>query len=244
MNLANLFETDWNLADEATFKEKNWWRALKQFDFKTVRNPFRTKLTWKLAKKEPNRVTFNRRPEESAAFRWELVRRCFQLPIPIWPELERERREQFIPHLANNYDPPCCFVLGDEIPRTAISFPTVFFDVSKSDESLFHAFRTLVEGERIRLNVAPEQNPNTAKMGTSPPQWHLLELLDERFRVPTPRVKGRPKKGGKNQYSTEEIKQVMTLVRQASDWAPRFFQKWPNLGFCETPPTGGVPHFS
>lgn len=235
MNLSNIFEVDWSLTDAANQNNQHWWRALKQFEFKTLKDPVRTKLEWRLTKTEPDRVTFNRRPEESAAYHWELVRRCYQLPIPTWPELERDRREQFIPILANNYDPPSCFVSGDDIPSTAVEFPGVYFDVSKSDQSLFHTFRTLIEGHRIRLNVNPEKTPNTSKMATSLPQWHLLELLDDRFRVPTSRLKGRPSGGRRNQYSTEETRQIQTLVLQASDWAPRFFSKWPDSGLPRNP---------
>ena len=76
MNLANLFDVDWNLCTDAQAKANDhWWRALKNFKFVPKTNPTGSKLVWRGGGANcPLRSL-----EELAAYRFEAVRRILNL---------------------------------------------------------------------------------------------------------------------------------------------------------------------
>ena len=226
MNLANLFEVDWSLCTDAQAKANDhWWRALKNFKFVPKTNPTGSKLVWRGGGANcPLRSL-----EELAAYRFEAVRRILNLQgsAQSWPNLDSTDRMLLIDKLGKGYNPGCLYFCHDEgRPDSAVPLnsngPILFWDLAFPDDVLIHNFRILVETERRNLGINPGgKRRETKGMTMSPPQFHLLELLDERFqRASEPRKVGRlcldePP----NAYPAEEQRKVNNLVGDALKWA-------------------------
>jgi hypothetical protein len=227
VNLANLFEVDWSLCTDARAKSNDhWWRALKNFEFVAKINPTTSVLGWR-AKEDQicphllKRADFRRKPEELAAYRFEVVRRVKNLSLAIWQDHSFEDRNTLISILGKTYDPPCLYHLKDfdVMPETTCDFTNIFWDVEQPDQALFHQFRTLVEGHRIRWGITPKTKVDTTGMQTTRPEWHLLELIDERYNQQKQRHIGRPPKNKPaNLYSTEEMSKINNLNNCAEKW--------------------------
>jgi hypothetical protein len=227
VNLDNLFEVDWNLCTDAQAKANDhWWRALKNFKFVPKTNPAGSKLEWRRGGANcPLRSL-----EELAAYRFEAVRRILNLQgsAHSWPNLDSTDRLLLIDKLGKGYNPGGLYFCHDEgRPDSAVPLnsngPILFWDVALPDDVLIHNFRILVETERRNLGISPggKRRETTKGMTMSPPQFHLLELLDERFqRASEPRKVGRPRLDEPpNAYSNEEQRKVNNLVRDALKWA-------------------------
>lgn len=236
MNLANLFEVDWSLCTDARAKANDhWWRALKHFEFVAKSNPTGSRLEWRKSEERiPSdligRAAFRRQLEELAAFRFEAVRRVLRLKSweLKWHTLDFDIRQRLIHKLGKGYNPPCLFLSDDPgIPESAVQLASgreLLWDLALPDDVLIRNFRELFEVERIRFGICPSRDARSTKgMTTSPPQWHLLELLDERLdSADTHRRVGRPSaRSGRppNAYSTEEYRKVKTLIKDALKWA-------------------------
>ncbi len=230
MNLRNLFEVDWRLCTDARAKANDhWWRALKNFEFVAKKKPpVGSSLVWRGGEETyPDKL---RSLEELAAYRFEEVRRVLRLQRSAknWPTLDSTDRSLLIDKLGKGYNPGCLFFCHDEgRPDSAgplnSNGPILFWDVALPDDVLIHNFRILVETERRKLGISPggKRRETTKGMTMSPPQFHLLELLDERFqRASEPRKVGRPRLDEPpNAYSNEEQRKVNNLVRDALKWA-------------------------
>lgn len=227
MNLANLFEIDWSLCTDARAKvNDHWWRALKNFKFVPKTNPTGSKLVWRGGGANcPLRSL-----EELAAYRFEAVRRVLHLQRSArnWPTLDSTDRLLLIDKLGKGYNPGGLYFCNDEgRPDSAVPLnsngPIPFWDVTLPDDVLIHNFRILVETERRNLGISPggKRRETTKGMTMSPPQFHLLELLDERFqRASEPRKIGRPRLDEPpNAYPNEEQRKVNNLVGDALKWA-------------------------
>lgn len=225
MNLANLFEVDWSLCTDARAKANDhWWRALKNFKFVPKTNPTGSKLVWRGGGANcPLRSL-----EELAAYRFEAVRRILNLlgSAQSWPTLDSTDRSLLIDKLGKGYNPGGVYLCHDPgRPDSAVQLAAgerLFWDVAQPDDVLIHNFRIHVEAERIRFGVRPKSEVRSTKgMNTSPPRWHLLELLDERFqRASEPRKVGRPcLDEPPNAYPAEEQRKVNNLVGDALKWA-------------------------
>ena len=236
MNLANLFEVDWNLCTDAQAKANDhWWRALKNFKFVPKTNPTGSALEWRRSKARIppdllSRAVLHRRLEELAAYRFEAVRRVLRLESweQKWQTLHFDNRQTLIHKLGKGYNPPCLFFSDDPgIPESAVQLNSgreILWDLAQPDDVLIHNFRVLLEVERIRFGICPRRDARSTKgMRTCPPQWHLLELLDERLDyADTSRTAGRPPNRlarPPNAYSSEEWKKVKKLVQSAHGWA-------------------------
>jgi hypothetical protein len=226
MNLDNLFEVDWNLCTDAQAKANDhWWRALKNFKFvRKTKPPSRSQLEWR---REGANCPL-RSLEELAAYRFEAVRRILNLQgsAKSWPTLDSTDRSVLTEKLGKGYNPGSLYFRHDlGKPDSAVQLAggiVLFWDVAQPDDVLIHNFRILVESERIRFGVRPKSEVRSTKgMNTSPPNWHLLELLDERFqRASEPRKVGRPRLDEPpNAYPNEEQRKVNNLVENALRWA-------------------------
>lgn len=229
MNLRNLFEVDWSLCTDARAKANDhWWRALKNFKFVAKINPTGSKLVWRRGDETCSETL--RRLEELAAYRFEAVRRVLHLQRSAknWPTLDSTDRLLLIDKLGKGYNPGGLYFCHDEgRPDSAVQLnsngPILFWDVALPDDVLIHNFRILVETERRNLGISPggKRRETTKGMTMSPPQFHLLELLDERFqRASEPRKFGRPcLDEPPNAYPNEEQRKVNNLVGDALKWA-------------------------
>jgi len=230
MNLANLFEVDWSVCTDARAKANNfWWHALKNFEFVPKTNPTGSSLIWRGGKK--NYPDTLRRLEELAAYRFEAIRRVLHLQRSAknWPTLDSTDRSLLIDRLGKGYNPGCLFFRHDPgRPDSAVQLASggvadLFWDLAQPDDVLIHNFRILVEAERQNhgISLGGRRGETTKGMIMSPPQWHLLELLDERlYEADTRRKVGRPSLSGPpNAYSAEEQRKVKNLVGDALKWA-------------------------
>jgi hypothetical protein len=245
MNLANLFEVDWSLCTDERAKANNfWWHALKNYEFERKTYPTKSALEWRdrseIGADLFDRATFLRHLEELAAYRFEAVRRVvLQSSDPIWSNLDLDVRHLLINALGRGYNPGCLYLCHDPgRPESAVDLTNglaMFWDVAQPDHVLIHNFRMHVEMERLRFGINPKNSLNTKGMTTSPPQWHLLELLDERFQRALDvghRKVGRPSlSGASNDYSAAEHKSVRKLVQSATEWADSCYRALPSFHF-------------
>ncbi len=230
MNLANLFEVDWSLCTDTRAKANDhWWRALKNFEFVAKKKPpVGSSLVWRGREETyPDKLG---RLEELAAYRFEAVRRVLHLQRSAknWPTLDSTDRSLLIDKLGKGYNPGCLYLCHDPgRPDSAVQLASgvadLFWDVAQPDDVLIHNFRILFEAERRNLGISPggKRGETTKGVTMSPPQFHLLELLDVRFsRASEPRKVGRPcLDQPPNAYSAEEQRKVKNLVGNALKWA-------------------------
>lgn len=227
MNMENLFEVDWSLCTDTRAKANDhWWRALKNFEFVAKNKPpVGSSLVWRGREETyPDKL---RRLEELAAYRFEAVRRVLHLQgsAQSWPTLDSTDRTVLTDKLGKGYNPGCLYFRHDlGKPDSAVQLAgglAMFWDIAQPDHVLIHIFQMLVEMERLRFGINPKNSLNIKGMTTSPPQWHLLELLDERLNeADTRRKVGRPSLSGPpNAYSAEEMRKVKNLAGDALKWA-------------------------
>ncbi len=245
MNMENLFEVDWSLCTDARAKANNfWWHALKNFKFERKTYPTKSALEWRdrseIGDDLLDRYTFPRHLEELAAYRFEAVRRVvLQSSDPIWSTLDLDVRHTLIAALGRGYNPGCLYLCHDlGRPESAVDLANglaMLWDVAQPDHVLIHNFKMLVESARIRSGIRQKNNVNTQGMTMSRPQWHHLELLDERFQRTLDvghRKVGRPSlSGASNDYSAAEHKSVRKLVQSATEWADSCYRALPSFHF-------------